>query len=92
MPFQHPMRPYTQENISTLSPNQSGVYGIFDNTVAIYIGSGDIRERMLAHFGGDNACINQNSPKQWTGAVVPGDPTPINSLRHVDPLLCLRST
>lgn len=75
MPFTTEMRPYTKEDIEILNPNQNGVYGIFRNTTAIYIGSGDIRERMLAHINGDNPCISQNTPDQWTGELVSGDPT-----------------
>ena len=52
MPFANEMRPYTRENILTLKPNQNGVYGIFRDTVAIYVGSGDLRERLLAHMNG----------------------------------------
>lgn len=75
MAFNAEMRPYTREDISSLKPNQNGVYGIFKGATAIYIGSGDIRERMLAHIDGDNPCITQNTPDQWTVALVIGDPT-----------------
>ena len=78
MRFQNPMRPYTREDISALNPTQSGVYGIFDSSnVVIYIGSGDIRERMLAHFGGDNDCIIRYRPTKWTSSVFSGDPRSI---------------
>ena len=70
------MKPYTRQEIESLNPNQSGVYGIFRDSVAVYIGSGDIRARMLAHFNGDNACINSNTPNQWTAEVISGDPIP----------------
>jgi hypothetical protein len=69
------MRPYTIENILILNPNQKGVYGIFRDATAIYIGSGDIKERMLAHINGDNPLITQNTPNLWTAGVVLGDPT-----------------
>jgi hypothetical protein len=35
----------------------------------IYIGKGDIRDRMLAHFDGDNACIARNRPTQWVSII-----------------------
>jgi len=70
------MRPYTRRDIESLDPNQNGVYGIFRRTIAVYIGSGDIRERMLAHINGDNPCITRNTPNQWTAEVISGDPTP----------------
>ena len=75
MPFEHPLRPYTRDDIQSLRPDQTGVYGIFQGNTAIYIGSGDIRDRMLAHFDGDNPCIPRSDPNQWTASVLPGDPT-----------------
>ena len=75
MPFPHEKRPYTRENILSLNPNQNGIYGIFNGDVAVYIGSGDLRERLLAHLGGDNPCISRNNPNLWTGIVFSGDPT-----------------
>ncbi len=75
MPFTTEMRPYTTEDILSLKPNQNGVYGIFSDTTAVYIGSGDIGERMLAHINGDNPCITKSTPNQWTGFLVSGDPT-----------------
>jgi hypothetical protein len=75
MPFAHKMRPYTEESILALDPNQNGVYGIFRDVTAVYIGSGDLRERLLAHINGDNPCITSNTPNLWTGEVFSGDPT-----------------
>ncbi|MBA7586096.1 hypothetical protein ES708_28092 [subsurface metagenome] len=75
MPFSTEMRPYTKESILRLNPNQNGVYGIFHNATAVYIGSGDIKYRMLAHINGDNPCIIENTSDQWTAFLVSGDPT-----------------
>ena len=75
MPFTTEFRSYTRDEILAVGPNQNGVYGIFQRESPIYIGSGDIRDRMLAHFNGDNACITRSKPNQWTGAVVTGDLT-----------------
>jgi len=75
MPFTNKMRPYTKPEIESLDPNQNGVYGIFRDTISVYIGSGDIRERMLAHINGDNPCITGNTPSQWIAELVSGDPT-----------------
>lgn len=75
MPFEYEMRSYTRENILTLKPNQNGVYGIFNDNLAVYIGSGDMRERLLAHLDGDNRCIIRHSPNFWTAEVFSGDPT-----------------
>jgi hypothetical protein len=88
VPFKHEMRPYTRESITRLNPNQNGVYGIFRNTLAVYIGSGDLRERLLAHLNGDNPCISRNNPNQWTGEVFSGDPTRREGelIREYDPI------
>lgn len=75
MPFTTEMRPYTREDVLRLNPNQNGVYGIFRDSEAVYIGSGDIRERLLAHLDGDNPCITENNPNLWTAVVFSGDPT-----------------
>lgn len=75
MPFEHPMRPYTNADVRSINRNQNGVYGIFRDNTAVYIGSGDIRERMLAHLSSDNACIVRENPNQWTAETLSGDPT-----------------
>ena len=88
MPFPHPMRPYTRENALTLNPNQNGVYGIFARGTAVYVGSGDLHERLLAHLGGDNPCITRHAPDTWTGFLVSGDPTRREGelIREYDPV------
>lgn len=88
MPFKYDMRPYTKLNIGGLKPKQNGVYGIFRDEIAIYIGSGDIRERLLAHINGDNTCIMENTPNQWTAEVLSGDPTAREGelIREYDPI------
>ncbi len=88
MPFTEKVRPYTKEVILDLDPNQNGVYGIFRDNIAIYIGSGDIKERMLAHINGDNPCITQNTPNQWIGKRLYGDPvrTEMGLIREYDPI------
>ena len=88
MPFEHPMRPYTRQNISSFNPNQSGVYGIFIGHLAVYIGSGDIRARMLDHINDDNPCIVSNNPNQWAAIVISGDPKPTEGelIQEYDPV------
>jgi len=70
MPFTHPARPYTRADIESLDRNQTGVYGIFRGGTCIYVGMGDIRDRLLAHFNGDNPCITRQAPNQWAGELV----------------------
>ncbi len=74
MPFTTEIRRYTRANIESLNLGQNGVYGIFRGNSPIYIGSGDIRDRMLAHINGDNPCITENTPDLWIAEVFRGDP------------------
>jgi len=76
MPFvSQTSRPFTRQNIESLNVNQSGVYGLLKTGVYIYIGKGDIRQRLLDHFNGDNPCISRHQPTHWVGEVVTGDPS-----------------
>jgi len=76
MPFpkQEP-RIFNRQNIESLSPNQYGVYGLFKEGTWIYVGKGDIRNRLLDHLNGDNACITSLRPTHWVDEVVSGDAT-----------------
>ena len=70
MPFpQQTPRAFTRANIEAITPGQMGVYGLFKTNRWIYVGSGDIRERLLAHFNGDNARINREQPTSWVNEV-----------------------
>ena len=60
-------RPYTKEDAEKLKKKQMGVYGIYKKGTWIYVGRGDIRDRMLAHIGGDNPCITRQKPTRWVG-------------------------
>lgn len=47
MPFpEQQKRSFTKTGIEMLTQNQMGIYGIFNDTGCIYIGQGDIRERL----------------------------------------------
>jgi hypothetical protein len=66
MPFQtQDARPYTKDVVRRLADSQMGVYGILRNQEWIYIGSGDIKERLLAHLNGDNPCILKENPTHF---------------------------
>ncbi len=64
MPFpQQQSRPFTRAGIEALPVGQNGVYGIFNAQRWIYVGKGDIRDRMLKHLTGTEAadiCIRNN--------------------------------
>ena len=66
MPFpQQAPRAYTQAGIEWLNPSQNGVYGILRGEVWVYVGRGDLRTRLLAHFNGDNPRITKEKPDRY---------------------------
>ncbi|HTS40415.1 MAG TPA: hypothetical protein VMH84_07735 [Xanthobacteraceae bacterium] len=74
MPFpkQDP-RPFTKAGIEWLSPAQNGVYGIFRSNAWIYVGRGDLRNRLLAHFNGENPRITREQPTHYVAIVTSND-------------------
>lgn len=76
MPFvQQTSRSYIKTEVESLKPNQIGVYGLFKQGVWIYVGKGDIRQRLLDHLNGDNPCITKERPTHWVDEVTSGDPS-----------------
>lgn len=70
MPFaQQNPRLFNQFNIEAINGNPNGVYGIFRQGQWIYVGSGDIRTRLLAHLNGDNSCITNQKPTHYVDEV-----------------------
>jgi len=73
MPFlEQTPRLYTRSAIESVNPGQMGVYGILKRGAWIYVGSGDIRTHMLAHFHGDNPSINRETPRYWVSEITTG--------------------
>ncbi|HUU93733.1 MAG TPA: hypothetical protein VM238_21280 [Phycisphaerae bacterium] len=70
MPFpsQTP-KAFTRANVENLSPGQKGCYGLSRTDTWIYIGKGDIRDRLLAHLNGDNPCIARYAPSHFVTMV-----------------------
>jgi hypothetical protein len=64
-------REFTRREIEALSPNWDGVYGLFKPEIWIYIGKGNLRQRLLAHFNGDNSCITSWAPTHFVIEVTP---------------------
>lgn len=76
MPFpEQPVREFTRAGIEALKRNQNGVYGIFRQDHWVYIGKGDIRQRLLDHLNGDNLCITRHAPAYYVAEVLSGDPS-----------------
>ena len=68
MPFPHQgSRPFNRRGIEAVKRGQNGLYGLFNATGCIYVGRGNLRERLLAHLAGngDNACILRNHPTHY---------------------------
>lgn len=70
MPFPNQApRAFTRDNVLAITPGQNGCYGLFRSDCWVYIGKGDIRERLLAHLGGDNPLITRARPTHWVDVV-----------------------
>jgi hypothetical protein len=71
-PQQDP-RPFSRAGIEWLASGQNGCYGIFRQGQWIYIGRGDIRQRLLDHLNGDNPRITRESPTHFVTVVTTDD-------------------
>jgi len=56
---------FRKANIEALPPDAVGTYGLYSGDICIYIGSGNLRARLLAHRQGDNYCIKLHRPRRW---------------------------
>ena len=56
---------FNRETIESFNAGQPGVYAIYNAQEWIYIGRGDIRHRLLNHFGGDLPSIGTHSPTHF---------------------------
>ncbi|MSO89696.1 MAG: hypothetical protein EXQ89_07000 [Rhodospirillaceae bacterium] len=71
MPFNKPLRPYAMLDVTKVGAGQVGVYGLFSRGACVYVGVGDIREKVLGHLIGDSAAIGRAAPDQWTAEITP---------------------
>jgi hypothetical protein len=60
---------FNRPNVEALRPNQFGVYGLFRKGQWVYVGKGDIRQRLLDHLNRDNPCITREQPTHWMDEV-----------------------
>ena len=73
MPFQGEKRPYNRKEVMAFPGFRHGVYGVFKDNVALFVGnSGDIKSRMLRHVNGDNPDITANAPNVWFAEIMAG--------------------
>lgn len=62
---------FEEHAVRALNPGQLGVYGLYNSVGWVYIGKGDIRERLLAHLRGDNLLILAYGPTHFVASVTP---------------------
>lgn len=57
---------FSEENVDR-SPDDDGVYGLVkgEAETKIYVGSGNIRDRLQSHFRGENPCIKREEPTHY---------------------------
>jgi len=67
-------REFTKNNVEILKCEQMGVYGIFKQGEWLYVGRGDIRQRLLDHLNGDIPGLLASQPTYWVDEVINGDP------------------
>ena len=67
--------PFNQAGINQVPVTAKGVYGIFNSSIWIYVGKGEIRQRLQAHLDNDNPCITNSSPAGFIAELVSGDPS-----------------
>ncbi len=70
MPFpEQTPRPFTREEIEHLSAGTRGCYGLFHGSACVYVGKGDLRERLLGHLRGgyteEARCIARHAPTHF---------------------------
>ena len=68
-PKQEP-RAFTKARVEKMKKGQIGCYGLSRQNVWVYVGKGDIRDRLLAHLNGDNPCITTGKPTHWVDVVI----------------------
>lgn len=68
-------RVFSKLDIERFKTDQIGVYGILGHKGWIYVGKGDIRERLLAHLNGDNPSVISQRPTHWMFEITDGDPS-----------------
>jgi len=62
-----PQKPksFDRESVVALRSGVLGCYGLFRRDLWIYIGKGDIRQRLLAHLDGDRPWTLHHQPTHW---------------------------
>ena len=66
MPFP-PQTPgfFSEIGVSSVPDSARGVYGLYRTGVWVYVGKGEIKNRLLAHLRGDSLCITTERPTHF---------------------------
>ncbi len=90
MPFsEQPARAFTVLGVHSVPPSAMGVYGIFrDKGPFVYVGKGEIRNRLQAHLRGDIPCIAENGATHFyiEEAALGMDQREKELIRELDPV------
>ena len=67
MPFpDQPRRPFTAEEVNKIQPGRRGVYGLFNEEGCVFVGKGNLRERLSMHlkpgYTEEARCIRKCAP------------------------------
>jgi hypothetical protein len=66
MPFPiQKARGFNRASVEALQWGRIGCYGLFVVREWIYVGTGDIRARLLGHLNGDTPTITKARPTHW---------------------------
>ena len=66
MPFPHQQpKPFDRASVEAFRPGVVGCYGLFCRDRWVYIGTGDIRQRLLGHLDGDRPWSLPDQPTHW---------------------------
>lgn len=60
-PEQRPLL-FSRIIVEMLPEGRNGCYGLFKEGQWVYVGKGDIRQRLMDHLNGDNPCITRHAP------------------------------
>jgi hypothetical protein len=70
MPFpDQPRRSLNAEEIARLPEGVRGVYGLFNEAGCVFVGKGNLKERLLSHlkagYSEEARCIRKNAPSYF---------------------------
>lgn len=78
-------RAFTRPSVEALSPNQTGVYGIYNQYRWVYVGKGDIRARLLAHLS-DPKILKHNPTHYVTWVTTSSDTIEVQLIVELRPV------